>query len=672
MIATRPGRLSVMVLVIGMISGQISASELGEQIRPLIEAHAGDVAVFVKNLKTGETFAHQADRPMSSASLIKFPLMVAAYQAVADGRLQLDQMVTIREEDKVPGSPITSLLSAGATITLRDAIHLMIIHSDNTATNLVIDQVGLPETTALMMRLGLPETRLHSKTYRRDTSIAPERSQTFGLGSTTAAEAARLFERLSERQLVSTEASDRMLEHLFACEDKLKFRRFLPREKIAHKTGSIASARCDAGLIESSAGRLVICVMTGNNKDQSFGESNQADILCGRIAECAFRFFNPSSQATTTAEAGPLRKGSTGPLVATLQRTLNAVAQLDPALPTTGQFGPLTEAAVRRFQESRGLTVDGIVTAETWAALGPIVEGTSPASVPGLPDRKPNDPLSDRPFVTCKAWAICEAATGRVLWHHQGNDRRDIASTTKVMTAFLVIRYAAQHPEVLDETVQFSTRADLTNGSTADVRAGERLTVRELLYGLLLPSGNDASVALAEHFGDRVAPEVSDDDPTKSSLSSYQKFIAAMNHAATELHMTKTSYVNPHGLSVEGHLSSACDLLILARHALELPLFQEIVNTRQYECVATGPSGYLRRIVWKNTNQLLDREGYSGVKTGTTQPAGACLVSCGTHDGCALLVAVLGSTSADARYTDTLNLYRWAWLQLQTKSGNTP
>ena len=93
------------------------------------------------------------------------------------------------------------------------------------------------------------------------------------------------------------------------------------------------------------------------------------------------------------------------------------------------------------------------------------------------------------------------------------------------------------------------------------------------------------------------------------------------------------------------------------------PLFQQYVNTRQHGSKVTGQGGYERNIVWKNTNQLLGIEGYSGVKTGTTTAAGACLVAWGNREGQELIVVVLGSTSGDARYTDARNLFRWAWSQ---------
>lgn len=661
---------SLLLPVLFAFARPAAASDLAEVLRPLINAHAGQVSVAVKNLKTGESFSHEADRVMPTASLIKFPLMIATYQALRAGQVDLGTMITLKKEDQVQGSGIlTSHFSPGTTISLRDALHLMIVYSDNTATNLVIGQVGLPATAALMETLGCPNTKLHAQVFKSGTSIFPERSQQYGLGSTTANEMVSLFEKLERKELFDDEASTEMLAHLFRCEDRGKFRRFLPTAKIAHKTGSVDAVRCDAGIIVSPAGPLAVCVLTSENKDRGWGNENAAEVLCGRIAAAVYKHFNPVGAAEQPfPDDSPLKIGAHGLLVEALQRTLNAQSSPSPQLTIDGEFGPATEAAVLAFQKSRQLDPTGVVGPETWAELGPLFfSAPTDASAVPPPIRAAADDLDGLPFVTCKAWAIADADTGEVLWDSKGCESLDIASTTKMMTAFLVIRYASEHPEVLDEIVRFSRRADETIGSTADIHAGEQIKVRDLLYGLLLPSGNDASVAFAEHFGARLAPK--SDEPAATRASPYDQFIAAMNAAATELGMTASRFENPNGLSARQHKSTCCDLLVLARRGLELPLFREVVNTPHYECLVTGPGGYLRKAEWTNTNHLLEVEGYDGVKTGTTTAAGACLVSRGHRNGRSLLMAVLGATSPEARYTDSRNLYRWAWNHLPERDA---
>jgi D-alanyl-D-alanine carboxypeptidase (penicillin-binding protein 5/6) len=476
------------------------------------------------------------------------------------------------------------------------------------------------------------------------------------------------LEKLSVGELVDEESSKKMLDHLRACDDKLKFRRYLPNAKIAHKSGSINEVRCEAGLIDTPTGPVALCVLTNENKDQSWGDDNEAEILCGRIARAAYRHFNPRGEEDGAKPSGKLTLGDSGELVAALQRTLNARMKPSPELSVDGDFGPMTQSAVVDFQRSKKLVADGEVTSETWKALGPLVTEDQQAPSPEAAntaklEKAPADPLDGQPFVTCKAWAIVDGRTGKLLWGHDEDKPVDIASTTKIMTCYLVVRYLQDHPEALDETIVFSRRADDTIGSTSEVKAGEKLPVRELLYGMMLPSGNDATVAFGEHFGSRLMPGGGESSPARS----YDAFVEAMNAAAKELGMEHSKFKNTHGLTEPGHQASAADLLKLAHACMRMPLFCEVVRTRQRGYTLEGPDGYQRNILWKNTNKLLEVEGYDGVKTGTTNAAGACLVSHAVRGDRSLLMAVLGATSSDARYTDSRNLFRWAWNELDKK-----
>jgi D-alanyl-D-alanine carboxypeptidase (penicillin-binding protein 5/6) len=358
-----------------------------------------------------------------------------------------------------------------------------------------------------------------------------------------------------------------------------------------------------------------------------------------------------------------LEMDAAGELVEYLQRTLNARLKPSPSLDIDGDFGPNTRRAVELFQISQDLEATGRVDAATWLALGKLITLDDPIddvqrfNRQRLP-REPNDAPVGLPFLTCKAWVITDAATGEVLWGENNNKAIDIASTTKIMTAYLVLKYAKTHPQVLQEVISFSKRADGTPGSTAGVRAGEKISVGELLYGLMLPSGNDASVAFAEFFGGRLSGK---EDCTAEQ--SYDLFIGLMNTTAKQLGMNDSHYVNPHGLTEKGHLLSASDLAKLAYTAFDIPLFRQYVNTRQHATQVTT-ADEPRLITWKNTNRLLGIAGYDGVKTGTTTAAGACLVSHGVRDGKELFIVVLGASGSSARYADSRNLYRWAWNQL--------
>jgi D-alanyl-D-alanine carboxypeptidase (penicillin-binding protein 5/6) len=184
----------------------------------------------------------------------------------------------------------------------------------------------------------------------------------------------------------------------------------------------------------------------------------------------------------------------------------------------------------------------------------------------------------------------------------------------------------------------------------------------------MLPSGNDASVALAEHFGKRLADTSEGNGDT---VDPHDGFIQAMNRKAKEIGMSATQFNNPHGLPSAGHQTTARDLAALAFAALKQPLFRKVVSTPQYGTTVDSVTGYRRNVVWKSTNQLLRITGYDGIKTGTTGAAGSCLVSTGERDGRRLIIAVLGATSTESRYTDTRNLFRWAWKDL-LKVGGQP
>ena len=150
------------------------AQSLGEAIQPLLRDHKGDVAVAVYHFESDTHWSHNGDKPMPTASLIKLPVMIEAYRQAEAGEVDLDRRIELRKEDMVQGSGIlTSHFSPGTSLSLRDAIRLMIVYSDNTATNLVVDVIGLPSTTKAMNLLGFTETQLNAKVFRGDTSIAP-------------------------------------------------------------------------------------------------------------------------------------------------------------------------------------------------------------------------------------------------------------------------------------------------------------------------------------------------------------------------------------------------------------------------------------------------------------------------------------------------------------------
>ena len=228
--------------------------------------------------------------------------------------------------------------------------------------------------------------------------------------------------------------------------------------------------------------------------------------------------------------------------------------------------------------------------------------------------------------VAATAYCVLDTVTGRVLAQRHADQRRAPASTTKIMTALVVLERAD-----LEARVKVSPKAASTLGSSMWLAAGEELTVRDLLYGLLLNSGNDAAVALAESVG-----------------GSVEGFAKLMNEKAQQLGAASTQFKNPHGLDETGHYSTAHDLAVIARAAMANPEFAAIVATRRKVVPWNGhPED---RALHSHNRFLWSYEGATGVKTGYTSQAGKCLVASASRDGWSVIAAVLnsGSMYADA------------------------
>jgi beta-lactamase class A len=301
MAMTAKTRIGLLAAVLGMAASapaRPADDSLESRLTPLIQAHKGKVAVAVKNLETGESFAYHGDKPMGTASLIKFPIMVEAYRQAAEKKVDLDKTVTLKKGDKVPGSGIlTAHFSEGAKFPLRDAVHLMIVYSDNTATNLVLDKTGIAPVGERMAVWGAPNTKVHAKVFRRDTSIAPERSKKYGLGSTTAREMVLLLEKVHKGELVNPDACKQMLDHMKKCDDKDKIRKFLPASVVvANKSGSVDDVKTDTGIMYLPGGPVAICVLTSRNEDKRYAPDNAGGVLIGKIAEQVYQYFKKETK----------------------------------------------------------------------------------------------------------------------------------------------------------------------------------------------------------------------------------------------------------------------------------------------------------------------------------------------------------------------------------------
>jgi beta-lactamase class A len=295
-------RLSIAALLVLALTPPSRADEgpLREKLVGLIKGHKGKVALAVKDLVTGETIYLDADDVMPTASLIKFPIMCEVYMQVLESKVKLTDMVTLHEKDKVPGSGIlTYHFSEGATFPLKDAVRLMIAYSDNTATNLVLDKIGIPSTNKRMAAWGYPETRINAKVFLGSkTSIDPDRTKKYGLGSTTARDMVSLLEKVHLNKIATPEFCKEMIGHLKKCEDTKMFPRLLPDGTVvAHKTGAVNASKTDAGIIYMKRGPVALCVLTDNNEDKRWAKDNAAELLIARVAKMVHDHYSKAAAA---------------------------------------------------------------------------------------------------------------------------------------------------------------------------------------------------------------------------------------------------------------------------------------------------------------------------------------------------------------------------------------
>jgi beta-lactamase class A len=294
-----------LVLLAWCACGFAGEPGLAERLTMLAKTHQGKVAIAVKHLRTAESFELNANEPMPTASLIKLAVMIEVYQQAAEGKIRLTDPITLRQEDKVPGSGVLNeYFTPGLTFPVRDAVNLMIALSDNTATNLVLDKIGIAATGQRMEAWGFPNTKINAKSFRGSTtSIAPERSKRFGLGSTTAREMIGILEKLESKLLVGPDACKEMLVLLRKCEDHEKFTRFLPPGVgVAHKTGSLSDARTDAGILYLPSGPVAVCALTNQNADQRWVVDNAGNLFCARVAKEVHDYFAARTVANQKAK----------------------------------------------------------------------------------------------------------------------------------------------------------------------------------------------------------------------------------------------------------------------------------------------------------------------------------------------------------------------------------
>ncbi|HEX6923495.1 MAG TPA: D-alanyl-D-alanine carboxypeptidase family protein [Bacillales bacterium] len=237
--------------------------------------------------------------------------------------------------------------------------------------------------------------------------------------------------------------------------------------------------------------------------------------------------------------------------------------------------------------------------------------------------------------VSAKSAVLMEQQSGRVLFAKNAHEKRRIASITKIMTAIIAIESGK-----LDRKVTISKKAAYTEGSSLYLKPGNKISLRDLVYGLMLRSGNDAAVAIAEFVG-----------------GSVEGFVHLMNEKAAQIGMTNTLFANPHGLDDHEEMySTAYDMALLTRYAMKNKTFRKITGTEVYRVDDPDGSGVL---VWKNKNKLLTQYKHStGGKTGYTTIAKRTLVSTAKNDGMGMIAVTLDDRDD---WQDHVNMFNWGF-----------
>src|SRR5271154_6704723 len=302
----RIGLPSLMLLLVLVGASSLRAEEdtlLEVKLAAIASTHHGKITLYAEDLTTGRTVSLNADTPVQTASVIKLTVLYEALEQIREGKAFFEDKITLTHDDQVSGSGILPLFDTPQTLTFKDALTLMIVLSDNTATNLAIDHLGLRNIDDRIVSLGLRNTWLYKKVYQPAVGPMPADQKIFGLGKTTPREMASVMKRFVTCDLnppgsakgapradhALCDAALHMLKNQF-------YRNSIPRyletldtsegeSTIANKTGALDAVRNDVGVVYTKHGPIIISEFTYANEDQSWTPDNQAEVLMAKMAK---------------------------------------------------------------------------------------------------------------------------------------------------------------------------------------------------------------------------------------------------------------------------------------------------------------------------------------------------------------------------------------------------
>jgi beta-lactamase class A len=286
-----------------------SSSHLRADVEQIAARHHGQVSVFAKDLKTGQTVALKADEPVQTASVIKLAILYEAMEQIRAGKMHWDDKVTLTKENQTSGSGVLGFFDTPVILTLKDVLSMMVMVSDNTATNVAIDTIGLDAVNTEMGQLGLKNTWLYKKIGKSAAGPMPADQKKFGLGKTTAQEMTTLMQRivtcrLSDSAAAPTETDRAICGVTLHMLRSQFYRDGVPRylepidtseegSAIANKTGALDAVRNDVDAVATKNGLVILSIFTWDNKDQSWTDDNEAYLTTAKIAKAIVNTWSP-------------------------------------------------------------------------------------------------------------------------------------------------------------------------------------------------------------------------------------------------------------------------------------------------------------------------------------------------------------------------------------------
>jgi len=282
---------------------------LDQQLKSIADAHHGHVALYAKDLRSNKTASLLPDEPVQTASVIKMAILLDAAEQIRAGKATFDERLVLTKANQVQGSGVLGVLTPPIALTLRDVLTLMVVVSDNTATNMAIDRLGLAHINGTLRAAGLHQTVLYKKVYVPATEPMPPDQKKFGLGKTTAREMASIMERLATSRLPLDKSAPQpadgkicgiILHMLRNQQDRDSLPRYLETldtsengSAIGNKTGALNQVRNDVALISTKSGPIVIAAFTWDNEDQRWTGDNKAEQTLGKLAKAIIDRWSP-------------------------------------------------------------------------------------------------------------------------------------------------------------------------------------------------------------------------------------------------------------------------------------------------------------------------------------------------------------------------------------------